>query len=545
MIKKITAFIMICAVLICTFAACGDDDDIALIMPISSDPLCLDPQIAETDEAKLIIANCYEGLVRLNSDYEIIGGVAESWHVSDNGLTYTFNLRKGTNWQLLKSYSTVLDDDNYMENFKTQVTANDFRFALRRALDPITDSPDAEKLYCIKNARAIHSGNAKKEDLGVKVVDDYTLVITLERANPDFLRLLTLPICMPCNEEFFNATHAKYGLQLKYTFCNGPFYLARWAESNSLVMYKNEGYIGAEKVKPTAVYFNVNDDEESVVSKLKQLTYHTAFISDEAYHGLTDNKKIRFSVSENSVKGLAFNCADSVLSNADLRKALVMLINPDEIAKPEAALKKAEGIVPDCCRFANKSYTKASVTAAALEPDENAAFELWQKGLKALGTDSASVKIICTEEYSAQMQNAIQNWQRVLSTAIVAKVEVLSESDLNDAIKNDKFQIAVTEIKSETSTATDLLKNFTTENRKNIFNYSDPTYDKMFDEIINVKSGDDILKSMKNAEQYLINNAVFCPLFTYGDYLAISSEAESIVPSPAFQSISFITGGLS
>ncbi len=545
MIKKLIAVLLIAATLICTLCACGDDDDVALVMPISSDPLCLDPQIAETDEAKLIVANCYEGLVRLNSDYEIVAGVAESWHVSDNGLTYTFNLRKGTNWQLLKSFGSVLDDENYMDNFKTQVTAYDFRFALRRALDPVTDSPDAEKLYCIKNAEAIHSGEADKNTLGVKAIDELTLVITLERANPDFLRLLTLPLCMPCNEEFFNATHAKYGLELEYTFCNGPFYLARWSENNSLVMYKNEGYIGAEKVKPTAVYFNVNGDEESVVSKLKQLTYHSAFVSDAAHSELTDNKKVNFSVTENSVKGLAFNCADSVLSDENLRKALVMLMSLSETAKPENALKKAEGIIPDCCRFGNGSYRKTAVTAATLKADEQAAFELWQTGLKNTEAESASVKIICTEEYSAQMQNAIQVWQRVLSTSVVAKVEVVSEDDLNNAIKNDKFQIAVTEITSESSSPTDMLKIFTTGNRKNIFNHSNEEYDKMFDEILRVKSGDDILKAMKTAEQYLIDTAVFYPLFTYGDYLAISADAENITPSPAFESISFINGGLS
>ena len=282
MIKKLLCILLSAVLFLCTFSACGDDDDVSLVMPISSDPLCLDPQIAETLTAKTIINNCFEGLVRLDKEHKVVPGVAESWTISANGLEYTFKLREDTNWQLLKTYKDVLDDENYMENFKTQVTAHDFEFGLKRAVDKITDSPDADKLYCIKNAQKIHNGEADKSTLGVKATDDSTLVITLERPDPDFLRILTLPLCMPCNEEFFKATHAKYGLELKYTFCNGPFYLGRWTVDHSLVIYRNEGYKGNEKVKPTAVYFNINKEEESVISKLKQNNYHSAYISDSA-----------------------------------------------------------------------------------------------------------------------------------------------------------------------------------------------------------------------------------------------------------------------
>ncbi len=544
MIKKLISMFLMAVIIVCSLSACGDGDDISLIMPINSDPLCLDPQIAETDEAKLIISNCYEGLVRLDENHKIINGAAESYSVSEDGLTYTFKIRENTNWQLLKAYSTVLEDENYMENFNTQVTAYDFQFALRRAVDPITNSPDAEKLYCIKNAKAIHSGSAGKNSLGVKATDAFTLTITLERANPDFLRILTLPLCMPCNEEFFNATHAKYGLELKYTFCNGPFYLGRWTENNSLIVYKNEGYIGALDVKPTAVYFNVNSDEESVNTKLKQLSYNAAIISDASYNSLSGNNKVHFSISENSVKGLVFNCSDSILSNADLRKALVMLTDTSKIDKPDGALNTATGIIPECCRFAESSYRDAAGKVNALTYNEQEALKLWEKGLEDLEIQSAGIKIICTEEYSAQMQKAIQSWQKVLTTSIVAKVEVLNESDLEAAVKSDSYQIAVTEIKAESSTATDMLRIFTTENRDNIFNYSDEAFDRMTDNIISNASGNGILNSVKAAEQHLISNAVFCPLFTYGDYLAINKDTFGISPYPAFEGISFISGGV-
>ena len=88
MFKRLVTFLLAITVITCSLSACGGDDDISLVMPISSDPLCLDPQIVDTDEAKLIVNNCYEGLVRLDKDGKIISGVAESWSVSPDGLTF-------------------------------------------------------------------------------------------------------------------------------------------------------------------------------------------------------------------------------------------------------------------------------------------------------------------------------------------------------------------------------------------------------------------------------------------------------------------------
>lgn len=544
MIKKLICLLLSAVFLLCTFTACGEDEDIRLVMPIGADPICLDPQIAETQTAKTIINNCFEGLVRLDADYKIIPGVAESWTVSPDGLVYTFKLREDTHWQLLKSYADVLDDENYMENFRTEVTAQDFEFALKRAVDKITDSPDADKLYCIQNASLIHAGEADKSTLGVRAVDSRTLTITLERANPDFLRILTLPLCMPCHEEFFNATRAKYGLELKYTFCNGPFYLGKWTADHSVLLYKNEGYKGNSEVKPTAIYLNMNKEESSIITKLKQKDYSCGYISDAAYFDLNGNSKLNFAVTENSVTGLVFNCADSTLSNENLRKALSMLTRVDLIEKPSHAISTATGVIPESCRYSDSAYRQSAGAVNLPVYDEQAALVFWNTGLEETGRTAATVKIICTEEYSQQMQRMIQDWQRVLGTTIVAKVEILDEDGIKDAVKKDNFQIAITSITANSATATDTLKFFTTGNSKNIFNYSDPAYDELVGNIINVCSGAEIIQNMKSAEQSLVDKAVFIPLFTQGDYIAFSNEAVDIAPMPTFEGICFINGGL-
>lgn len=544
MLKKIISVLLIIIAVTLSLCACGKDDPVTMVMAFGTDPLCLDPQVVETDEGRLIVANCFEGLVRFDADKKIVPGVAESWELSSDGFTYTFHLRDNSKWQLLKSYKKLFGNEDYMETFDNRVTAYDFEFGLRRALNPITQCDEAEKLLCIKNAVKVNNGEIPASELGVKAVDDTTLVITLERKNPDFLRLLTLAAAMPCKETFFNETHAKYGLGVEYTFCNGPFYLSRWVEDNTLVMRKSDSYKGGSKVTVDAVYFNINKDESSVLTKLKQQSYACAFVSDSARAELADSKGIKYLTSDNTVSGLCFNCNDIVLQNADIRRALMAVTRFDKINKPEEATSVANGIIPESCLFGEKTYRTVAGKIANIAYNEEAALTLWQKGLKELEETSVEIKIICTDAYTSQMQNAIQNWQKIFSTSIVAKVETMSAEKFSSALKNGNYMIAVGSVSDTTASVTDTLKVFTTESRANIFGYTSEAYDKLVAQIINDDAGDKILADCKAAEQMLINDAVFCPLHTYSEYVAVGEDVNGLFMTPDFKGIMFINGGL-
>ena len=540
MLKKALSILLV-TVMIAGLCACGGDDGDTIMMPITEDPMCLDPQVAETDEAKLIIANCYEGLVRIDSDGSIVPGVAESWKISSDGKTYTFNLRKDTHWKLLNSFEDVLPE-GYKDNYRTQVTANDFRFALQRALNPVTQSNDAEKLFCIKNALAVNSGKLLPSSLGVEATDDQTLVISLERANPDFLRILTLPVCMPCHEDFFNATHAKYGLELKYTFCNGPFYLSRWAEDNTISLYKNDEYKGNSKVNPTEVYFYVNSENESVVKKLRQRNYDCAFVDKTMLDELSDSGSISSVSTKNIVSGLCFNCNDSVLANEDMRRALVMLTKKDEI-NGSSVNSFSSGIIPESVCYGDSSYRAVAGEISGISYNEQQGVALWKKGLKKLDISTAEVTVTCSEEDSPLMQKLIQNWQRVLSTSILAKVEVQNDDQISSSIYNTSFQILYHQIKSDSSSVTDMLKKFMSDSSSNIFAFVDKEYDKTVNNILKTYSGNEIINGCKKAEQLIMNHAVFMPLFTEESYAVINKGVEKIYFSPSFDSVCFINGG--
>lgn len=538
--KKILSLFLalVAAISLC---ACGGSSEDILILPIESDPICLDPQVADSKEAKLMIANCFEGLVRLDKDYKIIPGVAESWEISKDGLTYTFKLRKDTHWKLLNSFEDVLPE-GYKDTYRTQVIAADFVYGISRALDPATQAGDAEKLLSIKNASAVNSGKQPTSALGISAQDDSTLVITLERADPDFLRILTLPVAMPCHEEFFKATHAKYCLDLKYTFCNGPFYLSRWAEDNTLSMYKNDEYKGNVKVNPDELYFYVNTEEASVVKKIRQRTYDCAFLSEAAKNELSDNDKLSNYSTENMIYGLCFNCSDSVLSDEDMRRALAMVTKTSELtANSDNAFTK--GIVPDCVRYGENSYREAAGNVSGIAYNEQQALTLWKKGLKKLNITTAEVVITCAEENAPLMQQTIQNWQRVFSTSILAKVEVKTAEQISTMIYNTSYQVLYHKITTDSSTVTDTLKKFTSDSSSNIFGFADKNYDKTVNSIITTYSGAAKLNGCVNAEKYILDKAVFLPMLGGSSYAVVNKGVDGLYFAPAFESVCMISGG--
>lgn len=540
MLKKLVSlFLAIVAVI--SLCACGGDSSDVLILPIESDPMCLDPQVADSKEAKLMIANCFEGLVRLDKDYKIIPGVAESWEISKDGLTYTFNLRKDTHWKLLNSFEDVLPE-GYKDTYRTQVIAADFVYGISRALDPATQAGDAEKLFSIKNASAVNSGKQPTSALGITAKDDLTLVITLERADPDFLRILTLPVAMPCHEDFFKATHAKYCLDLKYTFCNGPFYLSRWAEDNTLSMYKNDEYKGNVKVNPDELYFYVNTEESSVVKKIRQRTYDCAFISEAAKNELSDSDKISNYSIQNTVYGLCFNCTDSVLSNEDMRRALAMVTKTAELtANYDNSFTK--GIVPDCVRYGENSYREAAGNVNGIAYNEQQALTLWKKGLKKLDISTAEVIVTCTEENAHLMQQTVQNWQRVFSTSILAKVEVKTADQISTMIYNTSYQVLYHKISTDSSTVTDTLKKFTSDSSSNFFGFADKNYDSIVNSVISAYSGAAKLSGCTSAEKYILDKAVFLPMLGGSSYAVVNKGVDGLYFSPAFESVCLISGG--
>ncbi len=542
MFKRLLSVILILCMIFTLFCACGEEEEVNAIYPISGDPECVDPQIAENDSAKLVVYNCMEGLVRVNSEGAICPGVAESWNVSADGLTYTFKIRSDACWQMLKSHKTVLGDD-YETTFSTKVTAEDCAFGIERALRPETKAKNAYLLFPIKNAQEFNAGETSRDTLGIKAVNESTLVISLEREYPDFLRVLTETMCMPCDEEFFLATGAKYGLELKYTLCNGPYYIGRWVDGGSLTLYRNELYKGYDSINTNTVYLYVNKDESQYISKFNQGDYNIMTVSSGNISLVKENNDIVSLTTPNEVYGFMFNCEDSVLQDLNIRKALLSATDINTMFAYKSSLEQADGVVPASCKWSEKNYRNVAGPVSVPGYSPGNAVRFFKKGLEELDTTNISISIICEEQFRNSVVRLIQKWEKAFGLALTVSVDTVESKSLKSAVKKGEYQIAFTNLSAQDGNVLCFLDSFKTDNPLNYSNYSSEKYDTIIEGCKTVYSGEDLIRKFHSAEQILVNDGVFYPVYAAENYAFASKDLVGVFGLPGFKCFDFVGWG--
>lgn len=530
MLRKLICLILSLVLILTCFTACGEIEgaDAGLVFPIDRDPEYLDPQIISYSGSRNIIANCFEGLVALNDKGEIVPACAESWEITDAGLTYIFHLRRDCLWRV-SIYAGPLIGMSSKETNTLPLTAHDFDFGITRALLPETKSPVAKALYCIKNAEKVCTGKMSSKKLGVTAIDDYTLEIKLEKNDPDFLLTLLEPGCMPCNETFFKATGGRYGLAVKYLIYNGPFYINNWADDASVSIRKNTFYYDSENVLPRSVYYSINNEQDTRLDKLKEKVYSVSPLTKEQAAEISDNKKYNVISFDNSVMTMILNCSDSVLSDKNMRRAIVSSLDYKKL-ESELGPITAKGIIPASMRMGSQSYRE--ITSSPKRYTNSDPQKLFSKGLDALDIYKCDITVICNEKYETAVRNLIQSWQATLGIKCNIFVEVLSDSDLAERIKTKNYQIAFTNISYGTNTAFNALESYASSSAGNIICMNDKNFDSMLSDIKHAKDIASAVKSSLATEQYIIDTAAMVPLYTGQSYIGFAKGVSGTYFSP-------------
>jgi len=506
-----------------------------ILYAISASPSTLDPQFASESGAKIVINNVFEGLVRYNSDGEIIPGIAESWSVSEDGLVYTFNLKPDTEWFCPSTLKSELGSELY-EHFSTEtVKAKDFAFAMQRAVNPATASPNAHRLSVVENASDIIAGREPVSNLGAEAKGDYTLEIRLSEKCDDFLSRLTESVCMPCNEDFFNAMSGRYGLSNRYIMCNGPFYISSWDSETSLTIKKNNYYAGGQEVLPASVVFSFDSSNKSIAEKLGKGDVSAAFISSDSV--LPENAKV-LKETPNTVMLLAFNCADSYLKNSSLRQALSHAIDPALFDASSSGIESQQGLVPGSCRIGEYNYRSAvGSQTKQLSFNISEAQKLWETALSELEASKINLGILCPAEFETQMRYQLQLWQQTFGIDLAVTVETALPEDIDKAVASGKYQIALTGVDASGENTIDFLNKF---NSGGVFRYSSNNYSGIIDNLYSSSNSNEILEGCFAAETLLLQEAVCYPLYSRSSYFALSADAADITVLDSESTVCFI-----
>ena len=223
-----------------------------LVFNLGADPETIDPTLNTASEAASIIVNAFECIMTLDENDNAIEGAAESLDVSDDGLVYTIKLRKDGKWS---------DGE--------PVVAENFYYSWMRALTKETAAEYSYQLYYIKNAEKYYNGEATADEVGIKIVDDYTLEVTLEAPTSYFPQLLAFPTYAPLREDIVSADPEGWATKPETYVSNGAFKLVKWDMKDQLVFEKNDNYWNKDNVKLDKVTFKLVTDETTAYSELQ------------------------------------------------------------------------------------------------------------------------------------------------------------------------------------------------------------------------------------------------------------------------------------
>lgn len=342
-LRKILAMVMALALLCATFAACGDtsgtsssagtsstasetgDSSAAeegetatggsggtLNMRNTMEPTSLNTLLATYAYDFTPINAMIECLYRDDENDVPQPAGAETVDISDDKLVYTFHLREDATWS---------NGD--------PVVATDYEFAWQQALNPKVASDYAYMLYFIHNAEPYFNGEVEWSEVGVKVIDDHTLEVTLDNPLPYATDLFAFPTLAPINQKFYEEVGAdKYATDAEYFCCNGMYELTEWSHNSQIVFQKREEYWNADAVGPDEIVYKIiTDSQAGLNSYLSREIDYTDLDSGEV---VQQAEAAGFEVGVKPARSsyyLIVNTEDEFMSNQNLRLALAYSID--------------------------------------------------------------------------------------------------------------------------------------------------------------------------------------------------------------------------
>ena len=300
------------------------------LVRLFSDPPTLDPHITTDYLAAAIVNEVFGGLVTIDPSIEIVPDLAKQWDISPDGRMFTFRLR---------------EDAKFHDG--SPVTAEDFRWSLERAADPLTESPVTD-LYLGDVVGVSDKLNGESESItGLRIIDDYTVELTIDAPKSYFIAKLTYPTGFVLDRQNVEGEDDNWIFQPNGT---GPFRLERYDVGEVIVLARNEHYhLGSPFLDEVELILSGGD---------AMLMYENDEIHITGL-GLTDLERVQDPANPLSaelatappgfsVSFIAMNLNQEPFDDVKVRQALNYAINKQEIATEvlEDLRVPAKGIIP-------------------------------------------------------------------------------------------------------------------------------------------------------------------------------------------------------
>ena len=534
--KKLTALLLsVMMLLACAFSASAESADYLGVM-LGTNVMSLDTNLATDGDSFEVIADCIDGLMQMDAEGAAVPALAESYDLSDDGLTYTFHLR----------------DAKWSNG--TPVTANDFVFAWRRIAQLAGEyAYMLDEIGNIKGAAEIISGQESDlTTLGVNAADDKTLVVELNVPVSFFPSLMYFPTFYPINEAFYNSlADGTYGTSPETFLSCGAFLLERYTPGTAdLSLKKNPDYWDADRMKLAGLKYQVVGSSDNALTAFRNGTLDVVMVSgnqvDAAKKDAELSKKLKvtgagymwyltFSQTEKNAQG-------GMLANKNLRLAISNAIDRDNLVDNyvmDGSLATYTAVPPQ--------FAASATTGEDFSADQNAfadyigynpdkAAEYFETAKSELGTDTFTFTMIYGNNEGDEVQKVAQAIKEDVEAALpglTINLQSMTKAERLDKMQEDNYDVALTRWGPDYADPMTYLGMWVTNNSNNYGFWSNAEYDQLIADCTTgayITDYDARWEAMFKAETLVLQEAVIAPLYT---------KAQANLINPSVQGIDF------
>ena len=486
-----------------------------------AEPKDLDPGIATGIPEGHIIDTLFQGLTDVGPfSPDPIPGMAESWTISPDGLTYIFKIRKDAKWSDGQA-----------------LTADDFVFSWRRALDPKTASEYAYQLYYIKNGEAFNKGQIKDANqLGVHAKDALTLEVVLEHPTPYFLQLTSFMTLYPVPKHVLAKYSGSEWTKENRLVSNGAFKLAEYRLHQHIKLVKNEHFWDKASIKPETIYIypieNKYTEEKTFVSGKIHLTstvpaMRLPYYESQARENTSDHKPLKVEPLFGTYY-YRFNTSKKPLNDPRVRRALTLTVDRKEIVDKIVRGGKvpASSFTPPLGTFDFRGSIPTHVTDADLQEAKTL---LAQAGYPE-GKNMPKLNILYdTDEDNKRIAIAIQDmWHKHLGI----KVGIYNEEwkVYLESLRQLNFDIARSRWIGDYADPNTFLDLMVTNGGNNNTAWSNKTYDETIKQASVSQNTIERGSLFKKAEDILMKEVPVLPVFYYTNPHLLSPDLKLFNP---------------
>lgn len=449
--KRVLACLLAAVMTAGLLAGCGGDEksggggssEQVLNISTNSVVVGLNPLVNTTAPDNIAHNMIYDPLIRDrsakdNTD-EIVPAAAESWDVSEDGLTYTFHMNPDAKW-----------------SDGSKVTANDFEFTFKQMADPNTAATNAWLFdgVIVNFSEALYNNGKTPDEIGVKALDEETLEIQLVHPASYFLQLVA-GSAYPVNQAKYEEYGSEYGTAPDKTVYNGPLKVTSWNQNTEMVLEKNDQYWGQEDMQLDKVNYKVIQESSTAVQAFINGELDVVGTSDTNW-GKTitaagDSQEM--TVPSSAPDFFMFNLKNEYLSNTKIRQALSIAFDRQEMVDTlrDGMSVPIYSMMPDTMKVGDKTYTELvdgkNYFVTQMQEEYTDPKALLQEGLAELGksTDPSQMTIRYASRGTTELSKKIGEWMKQVweeKLGINVQIDMMEWNIMWDKIDAGDYDIA-------------------------------------------------------------------------------------------------------